>query len=139
MEEIKTILRKYNWPKRTKLIDKEIKLFENKIDFQLPDDYRYFLKHFLGYETFLGNEYVRLLSLEDLIGFNTDYCIFESFTNTLGIGGNGSGEFIAIEHQHSIRIVLSPFISLDKEDHIEIGSSFSNFLFRLDQGKEWFN
>jgi hypothetical protein len=59
---------------------------------------------------------------------------------TLGIGGNGSGEFIAIEHfgNNNLRIVLSPFI-IEKEAHIEIGTSFTDFLQRLENEQEWFN
>jgi len=58
----------------------------------------------------------------------------------LGIGGNGSSEFIAIEQTESskIRVVISPFIDLDKSYHIEIGDSFADFLNRLDHWEEWF-
>jgi hypothetical protein len=43
-------------------------------------------------------------------------------TKSLGIGDNGSGEFIAIEKLDNLnfRIVLSPFL-IEEEAHIEIG------------------
>jgi hypothetical protein len=48
--------------------------------------------------------------------------------------------FIAIEHldDNNLRIVLSPFI-IEKEAHIEIGTSFTDFLQRLENGQEWFD
>ena len=51
---------------------------------------------------------------------------------TLGIDDNDGAEFIAIEKtkKDRYRIVLSPLIDLDKERHIEIGNSFTDFLLR---------
>lgn len=50
------------------------------------------------------------------------------------------GELIALElcDNGEYRIVLTPFVDLDKTYHIEIGSSFTDFLIRMDSGKEWF-
>jgi len=78
--------------------------------------------------------------IDELIGANIDYQIFENLPKTLAIGGNGSSKFIAIEQtvDNSIRVVLTPFIDLDKQYHIEIGISFTDFLQRLDNGQEWF-
>ncbi len=64
-----------------------------------------------------------------------------NYTQNIPIpAGNGSSEFIAIEQtvDNSIRVVLTPFIDLDKQYHIEIGISFTDFLQRLDNGQEWF-
>lgn len=56
---------------------------------------------------------------------------------TLGIGDNGSGECIALEKciNAKTRVILSSFIDLDKQYHIEIGSSFTDFL----DGERWFS
>ena len=71
----------------------------------------------------------------------SDYGIFDNLPNTLGIGVNGSSEFIAIEliDIGNCRIVPSPYIDLNKQYFIEIGTSFTDFLVRLDNGQEWFN
>ena len=138
METMKAVLKKYNFPKRELPLNIDDKQLEEKTGFRLPEDYKYYLRHFLGFEAFIGKEFVRLWHYEELLDLNIGYCIFEYLPKTLGIGGNGGGEFIAIECFDSIRIVLSPFIDLDKEDHIEIGSSFSDFLQRIDNGEEWF-
>ena len=60
---------------------------------------------------------------------------------TVGIGDNGVGEFIGIEKRADgeTRVILKPFIDLNKKYHIEIGSSFTDFLERMDKGKKWFN
>ncbi len=39
---------------------------------------------------------------------------------------------------YEYRIVLSPFIDLDKSFNIEIGNSFTNFFERLENGIDWF-
>jgi len=56
------------------------------------------------------------------------------------IGNNGSSEFIAIEclNTKDFRVVLSPLIDLSDQYHIEIGTSFSDMIDRLDNGIEWF-
>ena len=72
---------------------------------------------------------------------NTEYEITENLKNIIAIGGNGSSELIAIEFIKSeeFRIVLVPAIDLDKANYIEIGNSFADFLYRLENGKDWFN
>jgi len=134
MKSVEEVLIKYNWPARTSKPTTAISEIENIIKFKLPDDYLIFAQNFLGSETFIGQEFVRLWDFDELLTTNKDYQIFENLPRTLGIGGNGSSEFIAIEQTESskIRVVISPFIDLDKSYHIEIGDSFADFLNRLD-------
>jgi hypothetical protein len=70
--------------------------------------------------------------------YNLNYGIFESMPGIIGIGNNGSSEFIGIEHSdnNDYKIVLSPLINLDKEYNIEIGSSFTDFILRLENNEE---
>lgn len=140
METVNELLLKYNCPKRTQKAKTEIEQIQSIVNFNLPDDYIFFLENYLGSEEFIGSEFVRLWDIDELIEANTDYQIFENLPKTLGIGGNGSSEFIAIEQADNnlMRVVLSPFIDLDKQYHIEIGNSFTDFLQRLDNGQEWF-
>ena len=72
---------------------------------------------------------------------NKAYCIFEYLPATLAIGSNGGGEFIAltiIDEDH-YRIVISPFIGMNEEYHVEIGNSFTDFLERLNNRKGYFD
>ena len=89
----------------------------------------------------MGPEYLRIWDIEELLDCNTGYGIFQTLPLAIGIGSNGSGEFIALEYVDNTcyRVVLSPSIDLDKQYHINIGSSFTNFFERLYNGKEWVN
>ncbi|APU97944.1 SMI1/KNR4 family protein [Sphingobacterium siyangense] len=140
MKTVNELLLKYNFPKSTQKAKTKIEQIQRILNFNLPNDYLFFLQNYSGFELFIGSEFVRLWDIDELIGVNTDYQIFENLPKTLAIGGNGSSEFIAIEQtvDDSIRVVLTPFIDLDKQYHIEIGISFTDFLQRLDNGQEWF-
>ena len=139
MENFEQILTKYNWPVRTESTATIIDQIENIVKMKLPLDYVRFLQTYLGSERVIGQQYVVLWDFDELIEFNKTYCITDNLTLTLGIGGNGASEFIALEMvDKNYRIVLSPFIDLDKQYHIEIGTSFTDFLLRLDSGKSWF-
>jgi SMI1 / KNR4 family (SUKH-1) len=140
MEKLEQLLLKYKFEKRTISLKTTFEEVEDFINFKLPDDYKFFAKNYLDFEESIGEEYVRLLDFDELIEVNTDYEILEYLTTTLIIGGNAGGEYIAIEQteQNNLRIILSPYIVFEKEAHIEIGSSFTDFLERLDKGQEWF-
>lgn len=140
MERFEEILIKYEFPTRTGQPQTTIEELERAIKFNLPNDYKFFLVNYNGFENFIGKEYVRFWDIDELLEMNKGYLIFENLPMTLGIGGNGAGEFIAIEktEQNNSRVVLSPFIDTNKINHIEIGKSFSDFLIRLENGKEWF-
>lgn len=140
METFEKILDKYNCLKRTEKPLVTVDEIESIIKFKLPTDYKKYLQNYLGFEDHIGQEYMRLWDFDELLETNKEYGIFDHLPNTIGIGGNGSSEFIAIELLDSgkYRIVLSPLIDLDKQYHIEIGTSFTDFLVRLDNGQEWF-
>ncbi len=140
MEIFENILNKYNCPKRTEKPLTTVDQIESIIKFNLPADYKMYIQNYLGFEEHIGQEFMQLWDFDELVEANKDYGIFDNLPNTLGIGGNGSNEFIAMEwaNRDNYRIVLSPFIDLNKEYHIEIGTSFTDFLVRLDNGQEWF-
>lgn len=140
MEQFEEIITKYAIAGRTHKLKITFDEVEKLVGFKLPDDYKMFATNYLEFEDFIGEQNVRLWNFDEIIDINTDYQIFIYLPQTLGIGGNGSGEFIAIEHlgDNDLRIVLPPFI-IEKEAHIETGTSFTDFLQRLENGKEWFN
>ena len=140
MEKFEQILVKYNCPKRTEKPLTAIDHIENSIKFKLPADYTTYIQNYFGFEETIGKEYVKLWDFDELIELNKEYGICDNLSKTFGIGGNGAGEFIAIElaDDDKYRIVLSPFIDINKQYHIEIGTSFTDFLVRLDNGEEWF-
>lgn len=140
MEVLIEILRKYDFPKRNVESSVQIEDIQAHLKYDLPEDYVFYAENYLGIDQFIGSEFVKLWSLEEIIDGNLDYLIFEELPQTLAIGTNGSGEFIGIEFDddNSLKIILSPFIDLDVKYHTEIGNSFTDFLVRLDNGIEWF-
>jgi hypothetical protein len=140
MSEIDKILKKYNWPTKESEVDLDFTEIENRIGFALPEDYKEFLRKYSFYETQIGEESFKLWDFEKLLEWNEGYEIIENLKMTIGIGDNGGGEFIGLEKivDGKIRTVLTPFIDLDKEYHIEIGISFTDFLKRMDNGEKWF-
>ncbi|SDX67752.1 SMI1/KNR4 family protein [Flavobacterium degerlachei] len=140
MLKIEKIFDKYSFQKRTKKPKITIKEVESKINFSLPEDYKFYAENFVENESFIGNEFIRLWDFNEILKINSEYEILENLKNTIAIGGNGNSEFIAIEFLKSMeyRIILSPFIDLDETYHIEIGNSFTDFFERLEDGKAWF-
>ena len=140
MERFEEILTKSIVVKRTDKLKITFDEVEKIIGFKLPDDYKNFALNYVEYDDFIGKQNVSLWNFDEIIEINSNYQIFNYLPKTIGIGGNGGGEFIAIEElaDRSLRIILSPFI-IEKEAHIAIGSSFTDFIQRLENGKEWFD
>lgn len=141
MTGLEAILTKYNFPKRATRPTTTFEEIESQIGFLLPDDYKFYLVNYKEHEEFVGPELVNLWGCDELLSRNKDTRIFDNLPLTLGIGNNPSSEFIAIEfiNNEKYRIVLSPFIDIDKQYHIGIGNSFTDFFIRLDNGKKWFD
>ncbi|UWY27953.1 SMI1/KNR4 family protein [Flavobacterium sp. TR2] len=139
-EELEEIFRKHDFPKRDENSSMKIESIQEHLKFDLPEDYVYYLENYLGIDQFIGVEFIKLWSLEEIIDANLEYHIFEKLPQTLAIGTNGSGEFIGVEFDDddTVKIILSPFIDLNAKYHVEIGKSFTDFLVRLDKGVEWF-
>jgi len=140
-EHLEKIIEKYSFPKRDLNSTVEVNDVELYSKLKLPEDYVFYLENYHGIDQFIGVEFVKLWSLEEIIKANESYNIIEGLQQTIGIGSNGSGEFIGIrlDEEKNIKIILSPFIDLNAKYHIEIGTSFTDFLVRLDKGVDWFS
>ncbi len=140
MNEIDNILTKYNWPTKDSINDLDFAEIENCIGFELPGDYKEFLRKYSFYETQIDEESFKLWDYDKLLDWNNGYEIIDNLKMTIGIGDNGGGELIGLEKlkNGNIRTILTPFIDLDKTYHIEIGNSFTDFLRRMDKGEKWF-
>ncbi|SHM10785.1 SMI1/KNR4 family protein [Flavobacterium saccharophilum] len=139
-EHLEKIVTKYNFPKRDVTDSVEIAEIESYSKLKLPKDYIFYLENYHGIDQFIGVEFINLWSLEEIITSNKNYNIVEGLQQTIGIGSNGSGEFIGIkfDQDENVKIILSPFINLNSKHNIEIGTSFTDFLVRLDKGVDWF-
>ena len=139
MERLEQLLSKYNFEKRRNKLITTFEEVEKFINFKLPDDYKFYAKNFISFEESIGKDCVRLLDFDELIEENINYEIQYYLAKTLIIGSNAGGEYIAIEQteQNNLRVIISPYI-FEKAAHIEIGSSFTDFLERMDKGERWF-
>lgn len=139
--QLQEIILKYSFPKRNINASVEVGDVESYSNLKLPGDYIFYLENYFGIDQFIGVEFIKLWSLEEIIEANESYNIVAELTRTIGIGSNGSGEFIGIEidQQNNVKIILSPFIALNSKYNIEIGTSFTDFLIRLDNKVEWFS
>ncbi len=100
----------------------------------------FYLNTYRDYEGFIGPEYLRLWDIDSLLENNHRYDIITYHANVLVIGTNMGGESIAIEYKgDEYRIVRSPFIDFGPQNYVEIGTTFTNMLDRLDSGQEWFS
>lgn len=141
MERLEQILLKYHVTIKKTNAGAAIDAIEKMLKFRLPPDYLFYLLNYASFEGYVGSEYIQLWSVDELMELNRAYDIVNHLPLTLGIGSNGSSEFIALErtNKEGFRIVLSPFIDLDSQYHVVIGSSFTDFLECLDSGHPWFN
>lgn len=140
MEHLQEIIAKYSFPKRDINSKAEVSDIESYSNLKLPKDYIFYLENYFGIDQFIGVEFIKLWSLEEIIEANKSYNIVVEMNSTIGIGTNGSGEFIGIEMDEfeNVKIILSPFVDLNSKNNIEIGNSFTDFLIRLDNGIDWF-
>ncbi|OXA80437.1 SMI1 / KNR4 family (SUKH-1) [Flavobacterium aquidurense] len=141
MKALEKIISKYSFPKRDVYATSNVNDVELYSKLKLPEDYIFYLENYHGIDQFIGVEFINLWSLEEIIKTNISYNIVEELQQTIGIGSNGSGEFIGItlDQNQNVKIILSPFIDLNSKYHIEIGTSFTDFLVRLDNGIDWFS
>jgi SMI1-KNR4 cell-wall len=140
MNHLDEILERIGCSKRVKPLNYNFDTIEELIKFKLPEDYKYFIQNYEGYCDSIGNQFVILQDGDELLEYNIGYNIFTNLPKTLAIGGNGGGEFIALEmtENNILRVIISPFIDLSNQYHIEIGNSFTDFLSRLEGGENWF-
>jgi len=142
VSEAEEILMQSGWIKpNSNLLDQAVRASIQQIcSSDLPADFSRFLDLGVAFEGFVGPEYVVLYRGDDILEQNL-FHDKQDLPDTLIIGSNGSGEFIALEAiaGESWRVVLSPWIDLSREVHIKIGNSFTDFLVRLAAGKEWFS
>jgi hypothetical protein len=116
LEKLSQLLIKHNFQKRDQQSAVSIAEIEALISFKLPDDYIFYLENFSSFDDFIGVEYVILWDLDNLIENNVQCRIIENMPGMLGIGENGSSEFLGIEFLDNgdCKAVISPLIDLDK-------------------------
>lgn len=104
-------------------------MFRDSSSIHLPDDYSQFLGMMNGGEGFIGDAYVRLYKLEELLEMNAAYEFPKYRPGYLLIGSNGGSEAFAF-NLRTEAVFMIPFIG-DIADAVEIGTSFLGYLQNL--------
>ncbi len=98
---------------------------------RLPTEYIEFLQSFNGGEGFVGEEYLVLHKAEDLVKVNKDTEVELFDPNIFIIGGNGGGEFVAINFKENKEVyILIPFI-FEHEAIIELATDIQGLFKRI--------
>ncbi|RKR82721.1 hypothetical protein BDD43_2906 [Mucilaginibacter gracilis] len=139
MEELKYLLDKFGFVKQPQ-VDNDFQEIESLIGFHLPEDYKYYLNNYKPFDDSIGKQYVVLYSIDDLFEMNKPGTLDEWYTYTVQIGNNGASEAIGIKfwELNNYKVVIAQYIQ-NIDDQIEIGTSFTDMLKRLDKEIEWFN
>jgi hypothetical protein len=113
----------------------EITAAQTAIGVALPEDYVEFLLRMDGGEGLVGDFFVRFLRAAELSAHNVGYEILKYAPWALLFGSNGAGEGIAFDRESSPwKVVLVPFVEMEKEAALPFGDCFTDFLEKLVSG-----
>lgn len=107
---------------------------ESQLGIKFPQDYVDFMLLSNGCEGIIGDSYLRIWPIEDIIKMNQAYEVDEYVPGLIIFGTNGGGEAFAFDKRtESIKYIMVPFM-FDFDDVIELGDSLINFFERLFTG-----
>jgi hypothetical protein len=93
----------------------------------LPADYLSAVDEFGGREGFIGETYLRLYRLEELVGLNVAYEVPALFPQVILFASNGAGEAFAFPLGQA-GVLQVPFLPLSTEHAGRVASSFTEFV-----------
>jgi len=128
--DVARLLTKFNarGPAREELIRE----FEDKAGFELPGDYKQFLRRADGGEGFVGHAYLILWPVEQLQELNDAYQVEEYASGLLLFGSDGGGEAYAFDTRAAGKPIVSvPFVGMERQLARAMGADFREFLERL--------
>jgi SMI1 / KNR4 family (SUKH-1) len=109
-----------------------IRQFESEMGFRLPEDYGQFLRQADGGEGFVGNAYVILWRLGELLEMNRAYQVAEYAPGLFLFGSDGGGEAFAFDTRTAARPIVSvPFVGLELKVARPVAPNFTAFLDEL--------
>jgi hypothetical protein len=109
-----------------------IRQFEIESGVRLPDDYAQFLQQVNGGEGFVGNAYVILWRVEELLEMNRAYQVAEYAPGLFLFGSDGGGEAFAFDIRSDAKPIVSvPFVGMDLNLARPVARDFKTFLEEL--------
>jgi predicted kinase len=115
------------WYRNSGATEEQIQHVEQGLPFELPHDYKEFLRWSNGGEGKLGSTYLSLWKVEEISQLNNDYQITHYLPNVLGIGSDGGSQCITLDYRANSAqpsLVKVPFGALETESITVLGSSF---------------
>ena len=104
--------------------------FSGASKFRLPTDYLDFARTMNGGEGFVGEMYIRLYKVEELLEMNLGYKFPEFFPGFFLFGSDGGGEAFAFYAFESNAVYQVPFIG-GPEHAIKLAASFGDWMKQL--------
>lgn len=106
-----------------------VRKVEDQLGFQFPEEYVKFLLHSNGGEGPIGDNYLQLWGVEELIEDNEAYSV-EEFAPGLWIIGSDGGDtaYCLDTRSKEMPFVSMPFIGMDLDEVESCGSTFKEFL-----------
>jgi hypothetical protein len=103
---------------------------EFKSGHALPSDFKDLLRTSNGGEGYLGNQYLMLWSIEEIIDYNAQYDVEKYAPGLLIFGSSGGGEAYAFDYRSGKfdGVVKIPFVGMDLKYTRALASTFTDFL-----------
>jgi hypothetical protein len=109
-----------------------IRQLEAESRVRLPDDYAKFLQQANGGEGFVGNAYVILWRVEELLEMNKAYQVAEYAPGLFLFGSDGGGEAFAFDTRSDAKPIVSvPFVGMELKLARPVAPNFKAFLQEL--------
>lgn len=102
----------------------KVHLLEGK----LPESYLDFLLRANGGEGFIGEQYVVVWRVEELLDLNKDYEVDKYAPGLFLFGSNGAGEAFAFDLNNAGCVVMVPFIGMSLNDAVVVASTFDDLM-----------
>ncbi len=109
-----------------------IRQFETESGFRLPDDYESFLRQTNGGQGFVGNAYLILWRMEELLEMNKAYQVADYAPGLFLFGSDGGGEAFAFDTRSDTKPIVSvPFVGMELKLARPVAPDFKMFLEEL--------
>ena len=107
----------------------ELKILSSSLPFPLPDDYVNFLFFSNGAEGDIGNNYLAIWRIEDLVSRNKACSVESCVLGLFLFGSDGGGEAYGFDYRGEKTIIVNvPFIGMNWKTAIKKGDNFLDFL-----------
>ena len=119
------------WYKQAGASEQQISIVEALLEVQFPGDYKNLLRWSNGGEGQLGNTYVSLWAVEELVQLNEDYKIGVFLPDVVCIGTDGGPNAFCLDYATASgrpSLIQAPLGGLGRDDVLFLGDDFTSGL-----------